>query len=479
MNKNQLFRSTRVRLALCYATVMGLILSISAFGFYKVVFNAHVVALDSEIESVAGTLHDTLEPKLKEPGKLEPTVQQLFSNISLCENTEAKCIQQKFHDARHFIGVTNHGNYYVRFFDLSGRLIATAGSYPEEISTVFSNQKWQFIKNGKGEDYHQITVGLHVINNRNTKDWGYIQVGRSLREFNRYLDSVKMVLALGLPITMGIVTLASWWLAGLAMRPIYDSYRQIQQFTTDAAHELRTPLAATGATIESGLLMPHIEQEETRDILRTLLRQNQRLTTLVTDLLMLARLDTQPIPKQQELCCLNDIISDLIEEFEAIAIAVGISLECSLQVNHPLNIVGDLDQLYRLVSNLIINAINYTPKGGLVKVFLNRNDYYAVIKVQDTGIGIAANEQKRIFDRFYRVSSDRSRSTGGSGLGLAIAQAIVRAHQGSLNVESELGKGSIFTIQLPLNITRVKNVRSIKPSKWLRRALHKLGNHGI
>ncbi|NJM23235.1 MAG: hypothetical protein HC907_33555 [Richelia sp. SM1_7_0] len=226
-----------------------------------------------------------------------------------------------------------------------------------------------------------------------------------------------------------MVAIASWWLAGLAMRPIYDSYRQIQQFTADAAHELRTPLAATGATVESGLLMPQIEEQEMREILRTLHRQNQRLTTLVSDLLMLARLDTQPVTKQQEICCLNDIISDLIEEFEAMAIAAGISLECSLQVNQPLNIVGNSDQLYRLVSNLIINAMNYTPKSGRVKLFLNRNDDYAVIKVQDTGVGIAPHEQKRIFDRFYRVSNDRSRSTGGSGLGLAIAQAIVRTNQ--------------------------------------------------
>jgi signal transduction histidine kinase len=105
---------------------------------------------------------------------------------------------------------------------------------------------------------------------------------------------------------------------------------------------------------------------------------------------------------------------------------------------------------------------------------LNRNDYYAVIQVQDTGIGIARNEQKRIFDRFYRVSNDRSRSTGGSGLGLAIAQAIVRTHQGSLSVESELGEGSIFTIQLPLNITPLKNIRSTSAWKWLRRTLGKL-----
>jgi signal transduction histidine kinase len=453
MNQNKLFRLTRTHLALWYAVVMGLILSISAFGFYRAVFHAHVIALDNEIESVAGTLHDTLEAKLQQAGKLEPTVQQLFSDISLCEDRGAKCIQQNLHNQRHFLGIINHDNYYISFFDLSGNLVATAGNYPARISTVFSNQKWQFTKDLKGTEYHQITIKLHIPNHGY---WGYIQVGRSLADFNRYLESVKLFLALGLPITMSAIALASWWLSGLAMRPIYQSYRQIQQFTADAAHELRTPLAATRATVESALLIPQIGEEDTRDILKAVHRQNQRLTTLVTDLLMLTRLDREAISQQQDICCLDDIVSDLIEEFAAMAASEEITLTYSTEVNQSLNIISNADHIYRLISNLIVNGINYTLKGGEVKVVLNRNENYAVVIVQDTGIGIPQNELARIFDRFYRVSSDRSRSTGGSGLGLAIAQAIVQTHQGKLTVQSELGKGSTFIIQLPLNITTTK-----------------------
>lgn len=128
--------------------------------------------------------------------------------------------------------------------------------------------------------------------------------------------------------------------------------------------------------------------------------------------------------------------------------AAGVKLIYSIRVKQNLNIMGNSDQLYRLLSNLIVNAIQYTPKGGEVTVILERNDNYAVIKVQDTGIGIPQHELTRIFDRFYRVSSDRSRNTGGSGLGLAIVQAITEAHQGSIDVQSELGKGSTFTINL-------------------------------
>jgi two-component system OmpR family sensor kinase len=172
---------------------------------------------------------------------------------------------------------------------------------------------------------------------------------------------------------------------------------------------------------------------------------------------MLARLDKQAQKLQCEICCLNDIISDLIEEFAAMATTAGVKLTSSILEPQSLNIIGNSDQLYRLFSNLIVNAIQYTPTGGEVTIFLDANDYNnAVIKVQDTGIGIPKHELTRIFDRFYRVSSDsygalryRSRIGGGSGLGLAIVQAIVHAHQGKLNVQSEFGKGSTFTVQLP------------------------------
>jgi signal transduction histidine kinase len=233
------------------------------------------------------------------------------------------------------------------------------------------------------------------------------------------------------------------------MQPIYQSYSQIQQFTADAAHELRTPLAALTATVESALRLRHLSEPEARDILRTVDRQNQRLTTLVADLLLLARMERQSLPVRLQLCCLNDIVSDLVEELATLAIAAGVTLRSDIRVDKPLHILGDEEQLYRLVSNLIVNAIQYTPKDGQVNVILDRNENQAIVQVQDTGIGIAPEHQQRIFDRFYRVSSDRSRTSGGSGLGLAITFAIVQAHHGSLQLQSELGKGSTFTIRLP------------------------------
>jgi len=452
MNQNKLFNLTRIRLALSYAMVMGLILSLCGFGVYKAVSHAHWVTLDQEVESVAGTLHDSIQLKLKQPGRLETVIQELLPNICVVGD---RCIQEQSNSKRHTLSAINQGYYYVRFFDNSGRLIAIAGSYPEGLSSVLNKKLWQTLKDSRGKSYHQISFVLHTQDNRN---WGYIQVGRSLEDFNSYLDAVKLILALGLPLAMALVAVASWWLAGLAMQPIYQSYRQIQQFTADAAHELRTPLAAAQATVESAILMPQLDEAEVRDILQTLQRQNLRLITLVSDLLLLARLDKQLTLRHE--CCLNEIVSDLIEEFAAMAYSAKVTLTSSIRVHEPINIVSNCDQLYRLISNLIVNAIQYTPTGGKVIVILDRSDNYAVIRVEDTGIGIAQQEIPRIFDRFYRVNSDRSRSSGGSGLGLAIAFAIVQANQGNLNVQSELGKGSTFTVQLPFDVAPLNSIRS-------------------
>jgi len=422
---------------------MGLILSLLGFGVYRAIAHAHWIAIDRELESVAGTLHDSLEIKLQQPGRLEPIVNELLPNLRVIGVNGMK----KQSPNRHILSALNQSYYYIRLFDNSGNLIATAGAYPEALPPTFNSQYWQTLTDSQGNIYHQISVLLHTKTQQN---WGYFQVGRSLQEFNHYLGTVKLILKLGLPTALILVGFSSWWLAGLAMRPIYASYRQIQQFTADAAHELRTPLAASQATVESALLMPELDEKEAREILRTVDRQNRRLTQLVADLLLLARMDSQAIADRPQLCCLNDLVGDLVEELAALAIASEVALTSESRVQQQLNVVGDADRLYRLVTNLIVNAIQYTPAGGKVTVILDSSHQEAIIQVQDTGIGIAAADLARIFDRFYRVNSDRSRHTGGSGLGLAIAQTIARAHRGSLSARSELRSGSTFVLRLPL-----------------------------
>ncbi|PSO90448.1 MAG: hypothetical protein BRC46_13460 [Cyanobacteria bacterium QS_6_48_18] len=147
---------------------------------------------------------------------------------------------------------------------------------------------------------------------------------------------------------------------------------------------------------------------------------------------------------------LHDIVSDVAEELAPLAMAAGVKLITDIRVQQSLEVMGNEQLLYRLVTNLVTNGIQYTAADGKVNLTLDRYQQEALIAIQDTGIGIAPKQQTRIFDRFYRVNSDRSRITGGFGLGLPIAAAIAQAHQGSIHLQSQPGKGTTFTIRLPL-----------------------------
>ena len=441
MKYNQVFHTTRLRLAGLYAGTMGFILTLCAIGFYEAMAHSQVSELNHRIESVAGTLHDGLEASLQEPGKLEPSVQKFIPSLCIAGTT---CAYKS--TAAHYLGVFQEHGYYIRFVTLSGQLLASAGETTTGLPVHVETGPWQTLEAPDGTRYKQLSLLLKTANRH---AWGYMQVGRSLSDIDEHMIWVRLLLLVGWPTAMLLVVIASWWLAGQAMQPIYQSYRQMQQFTADAAHELRTPLAAIQANLES-TLTPEATDMDAWDTLRTVERQNNRLSRLVHDLLLLSRMDLQGLSAKPTACNLNDLVDDLVEEFSALALASNILLTADIQTNTPITTFGSEEQLYRLVANLITNAIQYTPSGGKVIVHLKRDDHHALIQVQDTGIGIPSQEQARIFDRFYRVNSDRSRHTGGSGLGLAIAQAIVQAHQSTIQVHSETGKGSVFTVRLHL-----------------------------
>ena len=445
MNQNRLFQQTRRQLALWFIVVMGTILIICEFSLYQMVAHAHRVTVDRELTSVANTIHNGLSTLLTQPGKLEPEVNRLLPDI--CINGD-RCIEVNNSNSLPQIGVIYQIEYYVRLLAPNGNPLATAGSKFDTLPISQSKLKWQNLRDEQSLPYRQIAIALHTKDN---EVWGYLQVGRSLKDFRDYLSTIRWLLILGYPAAMILVTIGAWWWVGKAMQPIYRSYRQIQQFTADAAHELRTPLAAIRATVESSLMKSLLNENSAKNTLKTVNRQNQRLSQIVNDLMILSRLDRQlsiQTAVYNESVILNDLVSDLAEEFAALAIAANLELKLQINTSSSLTVIGNSEQLYRLVSNLVINALNYTIEGKIA-IILESERAEAIIRVKDTGIGIAPPEQKRIFDRFYRVNSDRSRETGGSGLGLAIARAIVQAHKGTIEVISELGTGSTFAVRLP------------------------------
>ncbi len=457
MNQNSIFRSTRWRLTVFYTGVISVLFLLCGFGVWRAIVHAHRVTLEQELKSIAGNLHDNLESTLKKSGKLEAASWRYLPNLYLYQNSNWILVEQS---ERHILNPIYRGSYYVRLLDTKGNPIAQAGIKPDSLPLEKSAADTQLIEDSQGDRYQQISLPLSLHNPDGSNVlWGYMDMGRSWQEFDNYLASLRRTILWTTPIVVLLVIVVSWYLAGLAMRPLYQSYRQIQQFTADAAHELRTPLAAVRATLESLTRMSYFSETEARDILKVIERQNLRLSELVSDLLFLSRLDREILVGDRNICILQDIIADIEEELAALTLQKGVTLTRNIQSSTPVEVMGNEEQLYRAIFNLVANAINYTPAGGQITITLSQSDKpsgmaslrRALIEVEDTGIGIALEHQAKIFDRFYRVMGDRSRHSGGSGLGLAIAQAIAKAHQGNIKVQSELNQGSTFTIQLPIS----------------------------
>ena len=222
------------------------------------------------------------------------------------------------------------------------------------------------------------------------------------------------------------------------------SFTAVRHFSADAAHELRTPLTILKGEMEVALRASQTE-DEYRQALSSCLEEVDRLSALVNDLLFLARSDSGSLELAHTSVNLADVIEDVRPALLALAEPKAVS--CCISSPAAVWVRGNTPMLFRLIFNLGENAIKYTPAGGRVELRLTRRADQARLEVQDTGPGIAAEDQGRVFDRFYRADSARTR--GGAGLGLALVRSIVLLHNGQITLESEAGRGSCFRVVLP------------------------------
>ena len=259
-----------------------------------------------------------------------------------------------------------------------------------------------------------------------------------------------------------LVTLAATFNEMLAS--LQESYQRQQRFVADASHELRAPITSIRCNLDLLAKAPDLPPAEAQAALADARAEADRMGRLVSDLLALAHADaTQPTTiigyknsdAQAQLIDLDSLLLEVFRQYRRSG--EGESGEqpphgprLMLQHITPAQVYGDADQLKQAFVALLDNALKYTPYEGSVTLSLVTGEGYATVKVSDTGIGILAEDLPHIFERFYRADRARSRERGGSGLGLAIAQNIVREHQGSIEVESMPGKGSTFTVKLPL-----------------------------
>ena len=247
-------------------------------------------------------------------------------------------------------------------------------------------------------------------------------------------------------------------------------YQQQQRFLADASHELRAPITSIRCNLDLLAKAPDLPAEEAEAALSDARAEADRMGRLVSDLLMLARSDAvaqiedkvvngykKVMGKRQ----IVDVDSLLLEVFLQYRPEKKHGQEGEgrregqegprllLQDITPVRVYGDADQLKQVLVALVDNALKYTPYEGSVALSLATDEGWAIVKISDTGIGIAAEDLPHIFERFYRADRARSRDRGGSGLGLAIVESIVQEHGGVIEVESELGKGSSFMVKLP------------------------------
>ncbi|MGE5611241.1 MAG: sensor histidine kinase [Bacillota bacterium] len=225
--------------------------------------------------------------------------------------------------------------------------------------------------------------------------------------------------------------------------------RQVR-FTADASHELRTPLAIISSHAELALSKPRSE-EEYRDAIDACFRASKRMKSLVESLLTLARADAGKLEMKCEQFDLSQAVQDCVELIEPLAAKRKVQLTLHLQT---VPVSGDAFRISEVITNLLTNAIHYNREAGSVTVTVKPEDSAAVLTVSDTGVGIAEEDQKHLFERFYRVDKARSRELGGSGLGLAICKSIVEAHGGSITFTSALNKGTTFEVRLYRSVDR-------------------------
>jgi heavy metal sensor kinase len=226
-----------------------------------------------------------------------------------------------------------------------------------------------------------------------------------------------------------------------------QSFRQLRQFTSDAAHELRTPLTAIRSVGEVGLMRDGT-REEYRDLAASMIEEVNRLTGLLDQLLTISRADAGAIQMNFAVVDLPDLARQAAELLEPLAEEKGQDLV--LVHDDGARVKGDPAILRQAVINVLHNAIKYSPRGGKISIRVeNARPDSVAIAVEDSGPGIAPEHAARIFDRFYRVDEGRARDEGGFGLGLSIAQWAVRVHGGTIGVTSHSGTGSTFRITLP------------------------------
>jgi len=424
-----MFGQTRRRLTLFYSLMMFFFLLLLVFGMHE----SMEWSITSEQQR---EVLDTTEDVLNEEIIL------LQRHGSLADDSE----EYKASNGRlYFYAFDNHGKLinYSRAVPILEPLILEAiqkWNVPEDQVMEFTNTH-----NFKYEYKILMAAKPIIIDGENR---GMVYVGKDVASVYNGLRKATLILGLLSLLAFIVANFAGHIMAGKAIVPLKEAYERQRQFAADASHELRTPLSVVMASVDvlgndRSIISPFLQQviEDMRD-------EVKKMTKLVGDLLMVARSENQTFKLMTEKFDLIEAAYEVVRKMQPLADEKHIKLLFVKQ--EAVAIRADVQRIKQLLIILIDNALKYTPSHGVVTVKVDGDFEKNKIRimVRDTGIGISLKDQHKVFDRFYRVDRARSRDSGGNGLGLAIARDIVNLHNGELYIESKIGEGAAFIVEL-------------------------------
>jgi heavy metal sensor kinase len=469
----------RLRLTLWYTTVLTLILLVFGTAVYLGLSRSLIATLDSHLQREAGQLIGGM--------KFEAEHESEGYNNEGEAREPSRQVELRYRPEEGVLW---------RVLDEQSRPLIDPGYLagvpidPVVITTGYARFEYTTLTNNMPVRLYSLPF---VIEGQGA---GVVQVAESYAHIQEVGYRLLWLLALGIPFTLLAASVGGWFLASRALNPIdritraaqqisaddlhqrlnlklpndevgrlaitfdqmlarlEDSFERQKRFIADASHELRTPLTILKGDVEVALNRPR-DASEYRETLEMVNQTTDRLTSLVDELFLLARADNRQYPLQFETFNLAELLREQVVVLQPRAVSKNLTL--SLDAPDTLTLVADPVKLTRLFLNVIDNAIKYSNPGDTVRVIAAAQNGQARIDIADTGPGISPQHLTHLFERFYRVDKARSRrvaangsDTSGAGLGLSIADWLAKAHGGRIEVTSQVGQGTTFTVWLPL-----------------------------
>lgn len=434
---------------------------------------------------VTFSLHEGLRQQL-----MEETDHRLFEDAT----ETAQAVAQYYPNAEVIKGMLarkadnhTHERLFLQWLDVDGKPLWSGKETPAEMPEIESGKEGVF----RVHEVGVFRVAQRTVDSPNVPKY-IVRVGASQEQINAFAWKRTRIMIVSGLITMALAIMGAYWIAGSAIRPVTDITQTAErlrpahlnerlpirgtgdeldqlsrtinqfldriaeylakkrEFVANAAHELRSPLAAIRSSVDVALGADR-SADEYQSLLVVIADECDQLTNLVNQLLFLAETDGGRNVRTGEPLQLDRMAENAVEMFRGVAEERGIALE--IRVGARCCVIGDSPRLRQVINNLLDNAVKFSSPGGRVRLDLERtDDDRALLRVSDTGSGIPPHDLPHVFERFYRGDKGREREGGtrGTGLGLAITRAVVEEHGGTISVESTVGRGTSFTVLLPL-----------------------------